>query len=298
MASRTLSETESKRLLAGYGVPIAPERLAASADEAVTAADALGYPVVAKLNGEAIAHKTERGLVRLGLGDADAVRRAAGELLAAATPADGDVAVLIAPMVRGNRELIAGVVRDPQFGPTVMLGVGGILAEAVADVAFRPAPVDPVTAHEMIDQLATQRLLDEFRGERAVDRDALAATLVALGRVAAERDDVVSVDVNPLIVTPDGSAVAVDALVEVDDDVSQTSTIVSPGTDRGAVPRPVRAPRCPHRRRLDAPRQVRLRVPPQPPGRRLRGQGLRHQPAGGGGARHPHRRRRRRAARR
>ena len=228
MASRTLSETESKRLLAGYGVPIAPERLAASADEAVTAADALGYPVVAKLNGEAIAHKTERGLVRLGLGDADAVRRAAGELLAAATPADGDVAVLIAPMVRGNRELIAGVVRDPQFGPTVMLGVGGILAEAVADVAFRPAPVDPVTAHEMIDQLATQRLLDDFRGERAVDRDALAATLVALGRVAAERDDVVSVDVNPLIVTPDGSAVAVDALVEVDDDVSQTSTMSRP----------------------------------------------------------------------
>ena len=76
-------------------------------------------------------------------------------------------------MVRGNRELIAGVLRDPQFGPTVMLGVGGILAEAVADVVFRPAPVDDVTAHEMIDQLATQRLLGEFRGEAAVDRDAL-----------------------------------------------------------------------------------------------------------------------------
>ena len=228
MASRTLSETESKRLLAGYGVPIAPERLAANADDAVTAADTLGYPVVAKLNGEAIAHKTERGLVRLGLGDADAVRRAAGELLAAATPADGDVAVLIAPMIRGNRELIAGVVRDPQFGPTVMLGVGGILAEAVADVVFRPAPVDAVTAHEMIDQLVTQRLLDEFRGERAVDREALAATLVALGRVAAERDDIVSVDVNPLIVTPDGSAIAVDALVEVGDGVSPTSTTRRP----------------------------------------------------------------------
>ena len=85
-------------------------------------------------------------------------------------------------MVRGNRELIAGVLRDPQFGPTVMLGVGGILAEAVADVVFRPAPVDDVTAHEMIDQLATQRLLGEFRGEAAVDRDALAAVLVGLGR--------------------------------------------------------------------------------------------------------------------
>ena len=98
---------------------------------------------MAKLNGDAIAHKTERGLVRLGLADAAAVRQAAGELLAAATPDDGDVAVLVAPMIRGNRELIAGVLRDPQFGPTVMLGVGGILAEAVADVVFRPAPSTP-----------------------------------------------------------------------------------------------------------------------------------------------------------
>ncbi len=125
-------------------------------------------------------------------------------------------------MVRGNRELIAGVLRDPQFGPTVMLGVGGILAEAVADVAFRPAPVDVVTAREMIDQLSTQRLLGEFRGERAVDRDALAATLVALGKVVTDRDDVVSVDVNPLIVTADGTAVAVDALVEVGEEAWPT----------------------------------------------------------------------------
>ncbi len=101
----------------------------------------MGYPVVAKLNGDAIAHKTERGLVKLRLGDRAAVEAAAGELLAAATPDDGDVTVLVAPMISGNRELIAGVVRDPQFGPTVMLGVGGILAEAVADVVFRPAPV-------------------------------------------------------------------------------------------------------------------------------------------------------------
>ena len=139
---------------------------------------------------------------------------AAGELLGAATPADGEVDLLVAPMIRGNRELIAGVLRDPQFGPTVMLGLGGILAEAVADVVFRPAPLDDVTAHEMIDQLATQRLLGAFRGEAAVDRDALAAILVALGEVAC-RDDIESVDVNPLIVSPDGVPIAVDALVEL-----------------------------------------------------------------------------------
>ena len=104
--------------------------------------------------------------------DAAAVDAAASELLAAATSDDGEVDLLVAPMIRGNRELIAGVLRDPQFGPTVMLGLGGILAEAVADVVFRPAPLDQVTAHEMIDQLATQRLLGAFRGEAAVDRDA------------------------------------------------------------------------------------------------------------------------------
>jgi len=106
------------------------EHVVADASAAAEAADALGYPVVAKLCGDAIAHKTERGLVRLRLTDGDAVRDAARELLAAARPEDGDVGVLVAPMVAGNRELIAGLHHDPQFGMTVMLGVGGVLAEA------------------------------------------------------------------------------------------------------------------------------------------------------------------------
>jgi len=211
----TLSEAESKDLLAGSGVVVAAERLAVTTEDAVAAADALGYPVVAKLNGPAIAHKTERDLVRLRLGDATTVRTAATELLAAATPDDGAVTVLIAPMVHGNRELIAGVVRDAQFGPTVMLGVGGVLAEAVADVVFRPAPLDEVTAQEMIDDLRTQALLGPFRGEAAVDRAALAQALIGLGRLAVERPDIAGIDVNPLIVRADGTPVAVDALVEL-----------------------------------------------------------------------------------
>src|SRR3954449_12737959 len=96
----TLSEAESKARLQPFGVPFAPEHLAATPDEAATAADAIGYPVVAKLNGDAIAHKTERGLVRLHLGDADAVRSAATDLLAAARPEDGPVQVLVAPMLK------------------------------------------------------------------------------------------------------------------------------------------------------------------------------------------------------
>lgn len=212
----TLSEAGSKRLLAAYGVPFAPERLVADPEEAVAAAGVLGFPVVVKLCGDRIAHKTERGLVRLGLRDGAAVRTAGTELLAAATAADGDVALLVAPMVRGSRELIAGLATDPQFGMTVMLGVGGVLAEAVADVVLRLVPIDGIDAAEMIDGLATQRLLGPFRGEPRVDREALAEVLLGLSAAAEAEPAIVSADLNPLIVV-DGRPVAVDALVEVAD---------------------------------------------------------------------------------
>lgn len=210
----TLSESDSKRLLVEYGLPVADERVVVTAPAAMAAATDIGFPVVAKLEGDSIAHKTERGLVRLNLADGDEVERAAEELLAAATPDDGDVGVLIAPMIRGHRELIVGLLRDRQFGPTVMLGLGGVLAEAVADVVFRPAPIDDVTALEMIESLTTQRLLGEFRGESAVDRTPIVALLIGLGQLAVDRPDVVSVDVNPLIIDATGRPIAVDALVE------------------------------------------------------------------------------------
>jgi acetate---CoA ligase (ADP-forming) subunit beta len=211
----TLSEADSKRLLAGHGVPFPPERHVTDPDGAVAAAEELGYPVVAKLGGDAIAHKTERGLVRLGLGTPEAVRQAATELLAASRPSDGEVHVLVAPMLRGNRELIAGLHLDPQFGMTVMLGVGGILAEAVADVAFRLVPIDRQDAIDMIDDLATQALLGPFRGEPAVDRDALVEVLLGLSAAAQADEGLRSADLNPLLVVA-GRPVPVDALVEVD----------------------------------------------------------------------------------
>lgn len=212
--ARTLSEAASKQLLAAHGVPFAPERVVPDADGAVAAAAELGRPVVVKLNGDAIAHKTERGLVRLRLGDDAAVRAAADELLAAATPEDGAVSLLVAPMLTGTRELIAGLATDAQFGRTVVLGVGGILAEAVADVAIRLVPVERVDALEMIEDLATQALLGPFRGEPAVDREALADVVLALSAAAEATPELVSADLNPLIVV-DGRPVAVDALVEV-----------------------------------------------------------------------------------
>lgn len=210
----TLSEADSKALLARFGVPFPPERVVTTAEAAVEAADAIGYPAVVKLGGEGIAHKTERGLVRLGLGTAEQVREAATELLAAATPEDGEVHLLVAPMLRATRELIAGLHHDPQFGMTVMLGVGGILAEAVADVTFRLVPIARVDAEEMIEDLQLQRLLGPFRGEPPVDRGAVADVLLALSEAAAQRPEVASADLNPLMIV-DGRPVAVDALVEV-----------------------------------------------------------------------------------
>ena len=208
----TLSEADSRRLVEDAGVAVSPWTTASDAGSAAEAAEALGLPVVVKLCGDAIAHKTERGLVRLGLSSRDEAGTAAADLLAAARPEDGEVGLLVSTMVHGNRELIAGLVRDEQFGPCVMLGLGGILAEAVADVAFRLAPLEHGDALDLIDDLGAQSLLGEFRGEPAVDREALADTLMALSRIAAD-SDIKSVDLNPLIVV-EGRPIAVDALVE------------------------------------------------------------------------------------
>ena len=194
---------------------MASELVVPTAAAAAGAAEEIGFPVVVKLCGDAIAHKTERGLVRLKLADAAAVRSAGDALLALARPEDGEVALLVAPMVSGNRELIAGLVRDPQFGMNVMLGIGGILAEALADVAFRPVPITRIDAAEMIESLATQKLFGEFRGEAAVDRERLVDVLVGLSDASVATPELVSADVNPLIVGADGVPVAVDALVEL-----------------------------------------------------------------------------------
>jgi succinyl-CoA synthetase beta subunit len=211
----TLPEHESLALLADHGIPVVPERVVDDPGEAAGAADDLGYPVVVKLTGAALAHKSERGLVRLGLTDAAAVEAAGTELLAAATADDGPVGLVVAPMVPGGRELLAGAHQDPQFGPCVLVGVGGILTEALDDVAVRLAPIHARDGHEMLDDLRTRALLGPFRGEPPVDRDRVVSILVALGDLLVARPDIASVDVNPLLVTRDGEPVAVDALVEL-----------------------------------------------------------------------------------
>lgn len=233
--SRTLSESESKKLLRHYGIAFAPELEVSSSAEALQAAGKLGYPVVVKLCGDAIAHKTERGLVRLNLSADEQLSAAATDLLSRATPDDGEVSLLVAPMVRGQRELIAGVIRDPQFGYCIMLGIGGIFAEALGDVVFRPAPVDEVTAAEMIESLATQKLLGSFRGEQALNIADLIQVVTGLSALVIDRPDVVSVDLNPLIVQSDGCPVAVDALVEL---APETTTQLLEQENSPVRPRP------------------------------------------------------------
>lgn len=213
----TLSEFASKEILARHGLPILQERVVNNSSEVGGVLANMSLPVVAKLCGPSIAHKTERGLVKLNLQTIDDVCKAVDDLLAAAVPADGEVEVLIAPMVKSSREFIAGVVRDAQFGANVMLGVGGVLAEAIADVVFRPVPLSAHDAHEMVSELRSQKLLGEFRGEPAVSVDALVRVLLALSTVSTERPDIASIDLNPLLVTNTGEVVAVDALVEIED---------------------------------------------------------------------------------
>ncbi len=230
-APRTLSEHASKAIVAPYGVRLPAERQVVDPATAVDAAREIGFPVVLKLCGDRIAHKTERQLVRVGLGDSDAVEDAARDLLGRARPEDGEVSLLVAERVMGSRELIAGMVRDPQFGPCVLLGLGGILAEALADVVFAVAPIDRQEARSMVDGLATRHLLVEpHRGEPAIDREALADLLEGLSRLATEHPEIESVDLNPLIVAGD-QPIAVDALVELRD--ARAGGAAEEAADRG-----------------------------------------------------------------
>jgi len=206
-----LNEADSKRLLGVYGIPVVDEAVCVDPDEAATRAEEIGFPVVLKGLGTKLTHKTERGLVRLGL-------NGPGEIIAAARKmadeaGDDLEGWLVQPQVSGRRELVAGLFRDEQFGPVVMFGLGGIFTEALDDVVFKVAPFTEAHAAHMLDQLRAKSLLGPFRGEASADRDALINTLMGLSKLGVELEDVAEVDINPLLITPEGDVRAVDALV-------------------------------------------------------------------------------------
>jgi acyl-CoA synthetase (NDP forming) len=210
LAKPALSEHESKQVLAAYGVGLPREELVGSAGDAVRAAADIGYPVVLKGCGAALAHKSELGLVKVGLRDETEVRTAYAEITAAAPTMDG---VLVAEMVAGGTEMVVGLARDELFGPVVMVGLGGVFVEVYRDVTFRVPPFDRDEAHRMLGDLQGLPLLQGARGRPPGDLDALVDVILAVQRIGLDLGDAIrEIDINPLVVLPHG-AVALDALV-------------------------------------------------------------------------------------
>ena len=213
-----LSEYDSKGLIRAFGVSTTREEIAGDADAAVAAAERIGYPVALKVNSADILHKTEAGAIRLGLGDADAVRKAFEDVIAGARTYDANASIdgaLVQEMVSGGVETIVGVSYDQQLGPILLFGTGGVMVEVYNDVALRLCPITRDDALEMIDEVKGARLLHGFRGAPAADVDALADVLVSVSQMAAQLEGSLGeLDINPLMVLPTGQGVkAADALV-------------------------------------------------------------------------------------
>ncbi len=205
-----LSEYESKLLLARYGIPVTREILVHEEEDLISAAREVGYPLVLKGCSSEISHKTETNIIRLDIRTDEEATSAFRQIKANMNGRAGGV--LVQEMVKGQRELMAGLTRDPQFGPCVMFGLGGIFTEVLKDVSFRLAPLKHLDALDMMREIKGHRILEAVRGMEAVDMDVLARILIRLGDVGIENDPIKEIDINPLIIRG-GKPVAVDALV-------------------------------------------------------------------------------------
>ena len=213
-----ITEREAKSVLACYGLPVTQEALAATADEAVAHAAKIGGKVVLKIDSPDIAHKTEAGGVKLGVEGRAAIGEAFDAIMKSAkayAPAAKLNGVLVQEMAKPGVELMLGVIRDPVFGPVVAVGLGGIFVEVLKDISYRAAPVTPVQAREMLDELRGKKLLEGVRGMPARDRDAVVDAIVRLSWFAADfRDEVAELDINPVMVYEQGAGLRVlDALI-------------------------------------------------------------------------------------
>lgn len=208
-----LSEYDAKKLLATYGVPVTREILVKDENSLDEALETIGYPLAMKACSTSVAHKTEKNLLRLNLNQESEARQAYEDLVKAMNGDGGGV--LVQEMIKGSRELMVGMTRDLQFGPTVMFGIGGIFAEVFKDAAFRLAPLEKKDAFEMMDGINGHEILGAIRGMDAADRDLLADILVQVGRIGLEYPTISEIDINPLILNG-STPVAVDALVVLD----------------------------------------------------------------------------------
>ncbi len=207
----SLNEDQAKEIFRKIGMPVVTERQVNKIENLPVAGEALGYPVVLKGIVKEMLHKSEAGMVRVGIANQGQLKDAAQEMLSRA--GENFEAFLVQSMIQGRREFTAGMFRDAQFGPVIMFGVGGVLTEALKDMVFRLAPLSETDLDDMLDNLNAQALLGPFRGEPEVNRNELKSVLRGLSDLALACPGIREIDINPLIISADGSPVAVDGLM-------------------------------------------------------------------------------------
>lgn len=212
-----LDEVEAKSILRDAGIPATAATLARSRDEAQSQAEAMGYPVVLKVVSPDIAHKSDVGGVKLNLADRAAVGQAFDEIMANAKKAEPNAhikGVSVQQMAKQGTEVIVGMTTDPQFGPVMMFGLGGIMVEVLKDVSFRLVPLSTKDAGQMIDEIKGKPVLQGVRGQPPADLDALKSTIVKVSELVEQHPEIRELDLNPVFAYPDG-ALAVDARIVV-----------------------------------------------------------------------------------
>ncbi len=209
-----LSEYESKQVLAQYGIPCTREIMVQSLQDLEDAAEKIGFPLVLKGCGRHIAHKTEKGLIRVDIRNQKEAKAAFEGITAEMAGADGNV--LMQEMIKGSRELVVGLTRDAQFGPCVMFGLGGIFTEVLEDITFRVAPLEKQDALEMMHEIRAHKMLNAIRGMKAADLEMLAEILIRVGQIGLENEAIKEIDINPVILSH-GKPIAVDALVVLEE---------------------------------------------------------------------------------
>jgi acetate---CoA ligase (ADP-forming) subunit beta len=208
---QALDEYGAKRFLSTLGIPVSREALAGDPEAAAAAAATIGFPVVLKVSGSTLLHKTEAGGVVLDVKSGKEVIEEGRRLL----EIPGCQALVVQEMVKGDRELVCGLTRDAQLGPCVMFGLGGILTETLDDAVFRVAPLTIPDAREMMQEIRGAKILGPFRGQAPADTEVLSRILVTLGEIGLDYEAVRAIDLNPVKIRSDGRPVAVDALISL-----------------------------------------------------------------------------------
>lgn len=207
---KTLSEYEAKQVLAAYDIPVTKEILVKDKEHLEKAIQKIGFPLVMKGCSAEIAHKTEKGLIHVDVRTATEAKKAFREIMAGMEGFEGGV--LLQEMIKGRRELVMGLTRDPQFGPCVMFGLGGIFTEILKDISFRRAPLEVRDTQEMMQEIKGHKILEAVRGMEAADTKRLSDMLIAIGRIGLEIPEVSEIDLNPVILCG-SKPVVVDALI-------------------------------------------------------------------------------------